>query len=45
VRDDAEFSDVLRMVAGISKLPTSDPKQIEHIIRIALDGLRYKPWS
>jgi AcrR family transcriptional regulator len=43
VRDDAEFSDVLHMVVGISKLPTSDPKQIEHIIRIALDGLRYKP--
>ena len=43
VRDDAEFSDVLHMVVGISKLPTSDPKQIEHIIRIALDGLRYRP--
>ncbi len=43
VRDDAEFSDVLHMVVGISKLTTSDPKQIEHIIRIALDGLRYKP--
>jgi len=43
VRDDVEFSDVLHMVAAISKIPASDPKQIEHIIRIALDGLRYRP--
>jgi AcrR family transcriptional regulator len=43
VRDDVEFSDVLHMVIGISKLPTSDPKQSEHITRIALDGLRYRP--
>lgn len=39
MRDDAEFA-VLHTVVGISKLPTSAPKQIEHIIRIALDGLR-----
>ena len=45
VRDDAEFSDVLHMVVGISKLPSSDPKQNEHIVRIALDGLRYIPQS
>jgi AcrR family transcriptional regulator len=45
VRDDVEFSDVLHMVVGISKLPTSDPEQSEHIIRIALDGLRYRPDS
>src|SRR5690242_9609543 len=45
VRDDVEFTDVLHMVVGISKLPTSDPKQTEHIIRIALDGLRYRPQS
>jgi AcrR family transcriptional regulator len=42
VRDDVQFSDVLHMVAGISKLPTADPKQVEHILRVALDGLRYK---
>lgn len=45
VRGDVEFSDVLHMVAGISKLPTADPKQIEHILRVALDGLRYRPES
>jgi hypothetical protein len=32
----------MHMVGGISKIP-SDPGQIEHILRIALDGLRYKP--
>ncbi len=31
------------MVIGISKLPTNDPAQTEHIMRIALDGLRYRP--
>jgi AcrR family transcriptional regulator len=45
VREDVDFSDVLHMVVGISKLPTSDPEQVEHIIRIALDGLRYRPKS
>jgi AcrR family transcriptional regulator len=42
VRPDVEFSDVLHMVVGISKMPSADPKQIEHILRVALDGLRYK---
>jgi len=45
VRDDVDFSDVLHMVVGISKLPTSDSEQSEHIIRIALDGLRYRSQS
>jgi hypothetical protein len=30
------------MVVGIAKMPTSDLKQNEHILRIALDGLRYR---
>ena len=42
VREDVEFSDVLHMVVGISKIPTADHSQTEHIIRVALDGLRYK---
>jgi AcrR family transcriptional regulator len=42
VRPDVEFSQVMQMVVGISKIP-SDPRQIEHILRIALDGLRYQP--
>ena len=43
VRRDVEFSDVLHMVVGISKIPSADPEQIDHIVRIALDGLRYSP--
>ena len=31
------------MVMGIGKIPTSDPAQTEHMLRIALDGLRYHP--
>jgi AcrR family transcriptional regulator len=43
VRRDVEFSDVMHMVIGISKIPSAGPEQIEHILRIALDGLRYGP--
>jgi AcrR family transcriptional regulator len=43
VRTDIEFSELMHMVVGISKIPNSDPGQIEHILRIALDGLRYQP--
>jgi AcrR family transcriptional regulator len=42
VRDDVEFPEVMQMVVGIAKIPTSDPSQVEHIIGIALDGLRYR---
>lgn len=43
VRDDVEFPEVMQMVMGISKIPASDPSQVAHILRIALDGLRYRP--
>jgi AcrR family transcriptional regulator len=43
VRTDVDFSDLLHMVGGITKMPASDPDQIEHVLRIALDGLRYRP--
>jgi AcrR family transcriptional regulator len=42
VRPDVTFSHVMHMVVGISKIP-SDQGQIEHILRIALDGLRHQP--
>ena len=45
VRDDVDFPEVMQMVMGISKVPTSDPAQTEHILRVALDGLRYRPES
>ncbi len=43
VRLDVEFSDVLHMLAGISRMPVGAPEQVTHVVRIALDGLRYRP--
>src|SRR5262245_19740596 len=45
VRTDVEFSEVMHMMIGIAKIPAADPSQIDHILRIALDGLRYRPQS
>jgi hypothetical protein len=42
VREDVEFSEVMQMLMGIAKIPADDPAQIRHILRIALDGLRYR---
>jgi AcrR family transcriptional regulator len=42
VRPDVSIGDVIQMVVGIAKIPTSEPGQAEHIVRIALDGLRYR---
>ena len=43
VRQDVDFPEVMQMVVGIAKIPASDPSQVEHILRVALDGLRYHP--
>jgi AcrR family transcriptional regulator len=43
VRPDVEIGDVIQLVAGIGKIPTSDPEQVGHLLRIALDGLRFNP--
>jgi AcrR family transcriptional regulator len=43
VRPDAEIGDVMHMVMGIAKVPAADPSQTTHIVRMALDGLRYRP--
>ena len=37
------IGDVIPMVMGIAKIPTGDPEQTKHMLRIALDGLRYRP--
>ena len=42
VREDVTIGEVIQMVVGIAKMPTTDPRQNEHILRIALDGLRYR---
>jgi len=43
VRPDTDLSEVIQLVGGIAKIPTSEPGQIDHILGIALDGLRYTP--
>jgi AcrR family transcriptional regulator len=41
VRPDVTIGDVIPMVMGIAKIP-GDPEQNAHMLRIALDGLRYR---
>lgn len=43
VRPDVDFADVLQMVGGITRMNVTDSGQIERVLRIALDGLRYRP--
>ncbi len=43
VRADTDLAEIIQMIGGIAKIVTSDPGQIEHILDIALDGLRYSP--
>jgi AcrR family transcriptional regulator len=43
VRDDIELKDIIMMIGGIAKYSASDPRQIERMVDIALDGLRYRP--
>ncbi|HEY7967719.1 MAG TPA: TetR/AcrR family transcriptional regulator [Solirubrobacteraceae bacterium] len=41
VRSDTGFDEVIQMVAGITKMPSASPQQIERVLDMALDGLRY----
>ncbi len=43
VRADTTFDEVIQMTSGIAKIPSAAPEQIERILDIALDGLRYQP--
>ncbi len=43
VRADTNLWDIIQMVGGIAKIPGAAPEQIDHILAIALDGLRYQP--
>lgn len=41
VRGDTDLAEVIQLVGGIAKIPLSEPGQVDHILDIALDGLRY----
>lgn len=43
VRPDVTIAQVIHMVVGIAKIPATEPGQNEHILRIAIDGLRHQP--
>lgn len=45
VRADTDIAEVIQMVHGIAKIPSTDTAQIDHILDIALDGLRHRPES
>jgi AcrR family transcriptional regulator len=42
VRSDVDITQLIKLVAGIAKTGV-EPAQIEHLLTIALDGLRYRP--
>jgi AcrR family transcriptional regulator len=43
VRPDTNLAEIIQMVGGIAKIPGAEPEQIEHMLKIALDGLRHRP--
>lgn len=43
VRSDVDLSDVIALVGGIAKMQTTGREQVEHLLSIALDGLRRLP--
>lgn len=42
IRTDVSFHQVMSLVVGVAKIQLDDPSQIDHILDIALDGLRYR---
>lgn len=40
VRADTDLGEILQMVSAVTKIPGAEPAQIEHMLEIALDGLR-----
>jgi AcrR family transcriptional regulator len=43
VRPDVTIDEVVRMVGGIAKIPADDPTDVQRVLAVALDGLRYRP--
>jgi len=42
VRPDVTIEEVVRLVGGIAKMPSDDPAEVQRVLAIALDGLRYR---
>jgi AcrR family transcriptional regulator len=42
VRADTDIAEVMQLVGGIAKIQTAEPGQLDRILDMALDGLRYQ---
>jgi AcrR family transcriptional regulator len=42
VRADVTIDEVVKMVGGIAKIPADDPADVQRLLALALDGLRYR---
>jgi AcrR family transcriptional regulator len=42
VRTDADITQVMQLVGGIAKIQTAEPEQLDRLIDMALDGLRFQ---
>jgi AcrR family transcriptional regulator len=42
IRDDTNMTEVIAMAGGIAKIQGLPPEQVDHILAIALDGLRFR---
>jgi AcrR family transcriptional regulator len=42
-RADTSFDDVMRLVSGITMIHFAESEQLERVVGMALDGLRYQP--
>ena len=42
VRSDTDIADVIQLVVGIAKIQTPEPEQLDRLLDMALDGLRYQ---
>jgi AcrR family transcriptional regulator len=42
VRSDVTIEEVIRLVGGIAKIPADNPEDVQRVLAVALDGLRYR---
>jgi AcrR family transcriptional regulator len=42
VRTDTDLAEVMRLASGIAKIPVEETAGVDHILEMALDGLRYR---
>jgi hypothetical protein len=45
VRADTDITEVMQLVGGIAKIETAEPEQLNRLLDVALDGLRFQGTS